>query len=151
MLSNTVLLQRHHWKVQKVRWAKDPIIHLFYYPVQLVCSVCCLLSPKNHFKVWLKLSSTEEGLVSAIAGNLAKSGRVSGVPGTGTLWHWWNQGGNRPQWRQQGWCVWFGVSWLDSSSCLRISVICSQSLTYFTPQGFLSVWKAGMKEAEVPR
>lgn len=64
LISNAVLLQRHHWKVQKVRWVKDLSSTFLLYPV--VCSVSCLLTPQNHFRIWygltLKASPPEEML-----------------------------------------------------------------------------------------
>lgn len=64
LLSNTVLLQRRHWKVQKVRWVKDLSSTFLLYPV--ACSVSCLLTPQNHYRSWygltLKASPSEEML-----------------------------------------------------------------------------------------
>lgn len=48
----------------------------------------------------MKSSPTEETAVTTIA---LQRWRVSYAAGTVTVWHWWNQVGVRPWWRQ-GWC-----------------------------------------------
>lgn len=75
--------------------------------------------------------------MSAIAVDLAKLGRV--FQGQA---HCGNDGikGTTCHGDDESEMLYFGGSWLDSSSCLRISVICSQSLANLEKEksGFLS-------------